>query len=30
MPVGGVRAEMADQGLAQGVVRSDEVLAALF
>jgi len=29
MPVGGVRAELADQGLAQGVVRGDQVLAAL-
>jgi hypothetical protein len=30
MPVGGVWAELADQGLAQGVVGGDEVLAALF
>jgi hypothetical protein len=30
VPVGGVQAELADQGLAQRVVRGDEVLAALF
>jgi hypothetical protein len=29
MPVGGVRAEWADQGLAQGVVGRNQVLAAL-
>jgi hypothetical protein len=30
MPVGAVPAELADQGLAQRVVRGDEVLTALF
>jgi hypothetical protein len=30
MPTVAVRAELADQGLAQGMVGGDEVLAALF
>jgi hypothetical protein len=30
MPAGEVRAELADQGLAQGMVGGDEVLASLF
>jgi hypothetical protein len=30
MPVGGVGTELADEGLAQGMVGGDEVLAALF